>query len=208
MKQLGISFRVHCGTYKNYFAVYLCACGEPFIASVNHVNAGKTTRCQKCFIPSRTRHGECGTPTWHSWQSMVTRCTNPNASDYPRYGGRGITICQEWYQYESFKQDMGPRPEGHTLDRIDNNGNYTPANCRWATSTQQARNTRSTVIIEHKGVSKCTAEWAEDLDMPVATLAARLSKGWSIEKALETPVDTTKRNKFALSERGGRSHVK
>ena len=200
MKQLGVPFRVHCGSYKSYFAVYLCGCGKPFIARTTHVKAGTTTQCRECFVPSGTRHGECGTPTWYSWQAMVTRCTNPNASDYQRYGGRGVTICREWHQYESFRQDMGARPEGHTLDRIDNNGNYTPSNCKWSTSSQQARNTRRTAMIEHKGVSNCIAEWAEDLAMPVATLAARLSKGWSIEEALETPVDATKRNKFALSE--------
>ena len=80
--------------------------------------------------------------TYYSWRGMVQRCTNPARRDYPRYGGRGITVCERWLDFRDFLADMGERPEGRTLDRIDNEGNYEPSNCRWATPEEQMANTR------------------------------------------------------------------
>jgi hypothetical protein len=91
-------------------------------------------------------HGDARTPTYISWSSMKQRCENPKAPDYPRYGGRGITFCDQWRSYEVFRSDMGLRPEGLTLDRIENNGNYGPTNCQWATPKQQAKNRRRSIV--------------------------------------------------------------
>lgn len=93
---------------------------------------------------AKTRHGHAGmrSQTYNSWAGMLNRCTNPNATRWNYYGGRGITVCVRWRDFENFLKDMGTRPEGHTLDRIDPNGNYEPGNCRWATWHDQRVNRR------------------------------------------------------------------
>ncbi len=91
-------------------------------------------------------HGMVGTPTYASWYSMKSRCGNPKKPNYRFYGGRGITVCERWLTFVNFYADMGERPSGMTLDRIDGDGNYEPGNCRWATATEQARNRRTRVV--------------------------------------------------------------
>lgn len=119
---------------------------------------------------------------------MKERCLNPRSKSYPLYGGRGITICERWVTSEAFIADMGPRPEGMSLDRIDNDGPYTPENCRWATPTQQQRNQRRTRFVQWEGRRRPLQELAEQFGLNADTIDQRLKLGWSIEDALTKPV--------------------
>lgn len=128
---------------------------------------------------------------YHSWVNMIQRCTNPNVYDYPNYGGRGITVCPEWRGREGFyrfREDMGDRPEGTTLDRIDNDGDYYRYNCRWANSDVQANNKRSNYLLTYNGKTQSVARWAKELGISYSTLYTRLCNRWSVEEMLTTPV--------------------
>lgn len=123
-------------------------------------------------------------PTYKSWSSMLKRCTDPNAGSFRYYGGRGIEVCARWRTFENFLADMGERPRGTSIDRIDNNGNYEPGNCRWATARQQARNSRKAHEIECGGERLCLTEWQERTGVHAATIRSRLKRGMSVESAL------------------------
>lgn len=123
---------------------------------------------------------------------MLQRCTNPKKREWPRYGGRGITVCERWLVFENFLADMGERPAGMTLDRVNNDGPYSPDNCEWRSQLEQARNMSRNRILTHQGRSMCLAQWAEELGIAQGTLSARLGYGWSVDRALAEPVDHRK----------------
>ena len=134
-------------------------------------------------MTTNKRHRLYGT-----WSTMRSRCNNPNFPKYENYGARGITVDPRWDDFRQFVEDMGERPEGHTLDRIDNDGNYTPDNCRWATHKEQAANRRlreDAIMLTKGSATKSIAEWADDLGMNLGTLYGRHRKGWSDEKILQ-----------------------
>lgn len=117
-----------------------CSCGA--------IKKRTAARCKECFVASKRTHGlsRDKKSTYKIWQGMHQRCFNPQAHGYSRYGGRGITVCERWNDYENFLVDMGDRPDGTSLDRIDNDGHYEPANCRWATPKQQSNNRAPTFL--------------------------------------------------------------
>lgn len=128
-----------------------------------------------------------------SWRSMVYRCTNPKNPKYRFYGGRGIAICDRWRVFNDFYADMGDRPEGMTLDRIDSDGNYEPGNCRWADAETQANNTRATRVLTFNGEALSISQWSRRLGLGFTTIAGRLKTGWPVALALSEPASKKQR---------------
>lgn len=130
------------------------------------------------------------TNIYHSWQDMIFRCNNLKGKDYSNYGQRGIKVCDRWLKFENFLKDMGePLTKKHSLDRINNDGDYCPDNCRWATRKQQGRNRRNNNLITAFGKTQCLSAWSEEFNISWETLYARIYRyNWSIHKALTIPV--------------------
>lgn len=140
----------------------------------------------------RTTHGMTHTPEFATWQRMINRCRYLHHRPNRRHAGRGIRVCERWLGengFVNFLADMGPKPSPqHSLDRINNDGNYEPGNCRWATRSQQQRNTSYNRIIVYDGLALCTQEWQERTGIPRARIEQRLRRGWSVARALTEPV--------------------
>lgn len=127
---------------------------------------------------------------------MMVRCYNETHVHFQHYGGRGISVCDRWHDFDAFASDMGERPEGFSLDRINNDMGYNPQNCRWATAKEQANNRRSNTMIEVGGVEKTLSQWAGDLGTSTSTISARINMGWSAEDAVTVPVIRNKELTF------------
>ena len=143
------------------------------------------------------RHGMTRTPTYVVWSLMRRRCHRPASEHEKRlYMDRGVAVCDRWHDFVNFLKDMGVRPDGHQIDRIDPGGNYEPGNCRWVTPAEQARNKRSTRFIEFNGERLCLADWAKKLGVAPVTLHARLGRlRWAKERAL------TEQNRRTVSDK-------
>ena len=155
----------------------------------------------------KTVHGMCGTPTYTTWLCMIGRCYHPANDAFARYGAKGIVVCDRWKDFQNFFADMGERPEGQTLDRIDSKGNYEPSNCRWATGKEQHRNKSSNRLITAFGRTQCLSAWAEEFGIDKRTLRSRLVRGnTSPEDALTKSLANHKeRGLMAAKERWGYS---
>lgn len=140
------------------------------------------------------KHGMTGTPTWNSWRAMRKRCLSPTDKDFPRYGGAGITICEEWDEFVNFWADMGERPENTTLGRKDTDGNYSLNNCRWETLQQQNDNRSVSKTLTVDGETKSLAEWAKLRGLEYYTVYRRYSKGDRGEYCLRELKYVRKRN--------------
>jgi hypothetical protein len=158
-----------------------CSCGKTKWVEASKLITGKS---MSCGCKRNVAHGGTYDDAYSCWESMKQRCLNPNNKSYHNYGGRGITIYLPWLKYENFKKDMGLRPEGTTLDRINNDLGYFPANCRWATPQEQSLNKRTNHRLSFNGDSLTIKEWSDKLGIPVTTIAKRIISGFTIEEVL------------------------
>jgi hypothetical protein len=145
--------------------------------------------CKEEMARIKHKHGAAGTRLYGVWFKMLERCRNPKNKRFHRYGGRGISVCNRWQSFQNWIDDMGyPASDTLEIDRINNDGNYEPGNCRWATKKQNCRNSSSARKITYLGKTQCITEWAEDAGINEKTLMTRLERGWPFVKAIETPV--------------------
>lgn len=154
--------------------------------------------------PRISEHGEARrgehSLEWRRWVAMITRCTNPKASNYARYGGRGIKVCDRWIKsYSDFLNDMGRAPSAeHTLDRINNDGDYEPGNCKWSTKEDQQNNRRNTLLIEHEGKKLSATQWSQIVRIPAKRILHRVKHGWPVAEALTTLPTKENRKHYAV----------
>lgn len=170
-----------------------CDCGADCVVAGSDLRRGHSQSCgcllKEIATDSNTTHGKSETRTYTIWRSMKQRCHDTNYHAYDNYGGRGVIVCQAWREsYQQFLTDMGEAPDGLSIDRIDNSGGYSPANCRWATPKEQQRNRRDNNMVEFRGERRCLAEWAELFGIGPQTLGSRLKrKVMTTEEAMTTP---------------------
>ena len=173
----------------------LCDCGNTITVRGSDLRSGRTQSC-KCLnkeilTETKFKHGRtrANDRTYCSWSDMKYRCDSSNCSNYHNYGGRGITYCEAWADFENFLADMGECPPNKSIDRIDVDGNYEPDNCQWATEEEQANNRRNNHLLTYQGKTQTLSQWARELGFTVQLIKDRINRyGWSVEEALSTPV--------------------
>lgn len=176
--------------------IALCDCGNEIKVNPNYLRSGHTQSCgclsTEKIISRNTSHGDAKTQTseYRAWAHLIGRCENPKIVNFHNYGGRGIAVCDRWREsYEAFLADMGRKPSPkHSLDRRNNNGPYSPENCRWATRKEQMRNMSTNHLITYRGKTMPLVAWAEEVGISRYNLSNRLHLGWSVSRALREPL--------------------
>ncbi len=180
----------HCSK-GHYFWLCKCHCGNEKILDKGNLVSGNTKSCG-CLLSETSRsqgkknktHGMSKKSIYNIWRSMRKRCLVKSTTMYRYYGGRGIKICKRWDIFENFYKDMGDRPKGLTIDRINNNKNYTPNNCRWATELEQHNNTSANIIVTFDGIKRSIAEWCRIKKINSNLVYYRKNKGMSPKNAI------------------------
>lgn len=166
----------------------LCDCGKHAIIDGKELRLGRSTGCIRCRNRTHGQSAKC--PEYKVWKKMRSRCENTANKDYHHYGGRGISVCDEWKSFEAFYRDMGPRPSPkHTIERMENSLGYSKANCVWATRKKQSRNTRRNRILTFDGITQSVPDWADQLGISQKILHFRLRAGWTVEDTLTIPAN-------------------
>jgi hypothetical protein len=176
----------------NILWLCICECGSETITTTTSLKQGHTQSCgclQKERAGPVSTHGMTGNPTYRVWHGMKNRCYNKTNDHFHRYGGRGISVCDQWTNsFIKFLADMGEKPSSSfSIDRIDNNGNYTPENCRWATVEQQQNNRRDSKFITHNGKQLTHAQWSRKIGGNKTLVHTRIKRGWTEERAVTEP---------------------
>ena len=194
------------GSGRNYHIFYncICDCGKSCIVDGAKLRNGHTQSCG-CYrharqVEANTKHNGRYSRLYVVWCNMKGRCYNPNDNRYINYGARGISVCKEWKDdfgaFKEWSEKNGYRPDAKrgecTLDRIDNNKNYSPSNCRWVNYQTQANNKTSNIFLTYKGETKTLAEWSRKIGINADTLGSRIKKGWSVERVIETKINKKK----------------
>jgi hypothetical protein len=155
-----------------------CECGRHSDVYMTHLRRGASSSCVPC---ATVTHGQSHQPTWDSWSAMRDRCERITHTHFHNYGGRGISVCARWSDFANFRDDMGDRPEGMTLDRIDVNLGYSKENCKWSTCKEQSNNRRDNRIIEYGGAQYTVAQLADHLRINYQTLYHRIKRGMQLD---------------------------
>lgn len=176
--------------------LFQCDCGVTKEIVHHHVRAGNTRSCgclhqdpdvRRRVSEGASTHGYSKHPLYPTWLAMHKRCSNPDHAQFADYGGRGITVCSRWSEIANFIEDMGPRPPGYTIERIDNHKGYEPSNCKWATRAEQNGNSRKNRHLTHAGRTMTISEWEREIGLARGSLWARINSGWDTARAIETP---------------------
>lgn len=186
-----------------------CVCGKTIYLPPYKLISGhpQSCGCKKDYLIgiANTRHGHTKdkiSRTYNTWSSMKARCNNLKSNNAKHYGRKGIRVCDRWSSFPNFLKDMGEKPDGMTLERIDSKGNYSPQNCRWATYTEQANNKSSNRIVLYKGTKDTLANACRKANVDYHMVHRRIQKGWAIEDAIYAPLDVSRRTKAAKEKYG------
>lgn len=196
---VGYSLRTRQGMYGMHFSigrvsmVVMQIQGQWWVGAIGEATRRLRVKPKVVFTPQRNR-------THRSWYAMWDRCTNPTHPAWDHYGGRGITVCERWVSFDNFLADMGLRPLGMSLDKIDNDRGYSPDNCRWATQREQNLNKTNGTRLTYNGETLSVTEWAERLGVRRHVIFSRLKIGWSVERALTEPLQLKKSHSKVMAQ--------